>query len=120
MHQRFSILLTTSPLANQSFASALHFCQAATAQGLAIEQVFLYEDAVMAAASDIDLPSDEPNLAALLGDFCAALAIPLLFCVTAAEKRGVSISEANAPYQAAGLAEFAMRLAAPATKLVQF
>jgi tRNA 2-thiouridine synthesizing protein D len=120
MQPSFSILLTSSPLASQSFASALSFCQAATAEGFAIEQVFLYEDAVLAAAADIDLPSDEPNLAALLGDFCAALAIPLLFCVTAAEKRGVPVSQAKTPYQATGLAEFAMRLATPATKLVQF
>lgn len=114
---RFSLLLTQSPLANQSFASALQFAQAALAQGFAIEQIFLYEDAVLAAAAAIDLPADEPDLAATLAHFCQQQHIALLYCVTAAEKRGVQ-ANANSPYIAAGLAEFAMRL--NNSKLVQF
>lgn len=114
---RFSLLLTQSPLANQSFASALQFAKAAVAQGYAIEQVFLYEDAVLAAAAAIDLPSDEPNLAALLGEYCQQQHIALLYCVTAAEKRGVQAAASGA-FIAAGLAEFAIRL--NNTKLVQF
>ncbi|CAM5198508.1 hypothetical protein RLON56S_01873 [Alishewanella longhuensis] len=114
---RFSLLLTQSPLANQSFASALQFARAALAQGYAIEQVFLYEDAVLAAAATIDLPSDEPNLAALLGEFCQQQQIALLYCVTAAEKRGMQATT-NSAFVAAGLAEFAIRL--NNTKLVQF
>lgn len=113
----FSLLLTQSPLANQSFASALQFAKAALAEGYSIEQVFLYEDAVLAAAAAIDLPSDEPNLAHLLADFCQQQQIALLYCVTAAEKRGVQAAT-NSRYTAAGLAEFAMRL--NNTKLVQF
>ena len=104
-------------MANQSFASALQFAKAALAEGYAIEQVFLYEDAVLAAAAAIDLPSDEPNLAHLLADFCQQQHIALLYCVTAAEKRGVQAAT-NSLCTAAGLAEFAMRL--NNTKLVQF
>ena len=114
---RFSLLLTQSPLANQSFASALQFANAAVAQGFVIEQIFLYEDAVLAAAAAIDLPADEPNLAAMLGDFCQQQQIALLYCVTAAEKRGVQASVSGL-FIAAGLAEFAMRL--NNSKLVQF
>lgn len=113
---RFSLLLTQSPLANQSFASALQFANAAVAQGFVIEQIFLYEDAVLAAAA-IDLPADEPNLAAMLSHFCQQQQIALLYCVTAAEKRGVQASTSGL-FIAAGLAEFAMRL--NNTKLVQF
>ncbi|GGW67255.1 DsrE/DsrF/TusD sulfur relay family protein [Alishewanella tabrizica] len=113
---RFSLLLTQSPLANQSFASALQFANAAVAQGYAIEQIFLYEDAVHAAAA-MDLPTDEPNLAAALAQFCQQQQIALLYCVTAAEKRGV-VADSTGNYVAAGLAEFAMRL--ENTKLVQF
>lgn len=112
----FSLLLTQSPLANQSFASALQFANAALRQGYRIEQIFLYEDAVLGAAANIDLPVDEPNLAKALATFCQQQHIPLLYCVTAAEKRGV-ITAADGVI-AAGLAEFAIRLAT--TKLVQF
>lgn len=114
---RFSLLLTQSPLANQSMASALQFANAALAQGYAIEQIFLYEDAVLAAAAHIDLPADEPNLAANLAAFCAQQQIPLLYCITAAEKRGLP-RVSTSTFIAAGLAEFAMRL--NNTKLVQF
>lgn len=112
----FSLLLTQSPLANQSFASALQFASTARQQGYAIEQIFLYEDAVLGVAANIDLPADEPNLANALISFCQQQHIPLLYCVTAAEKRGVTAASDGAI--AAGLAEFAMRLAT--TKLVQF
>lgn len=118
--QTFSLLITSAHFACQSITSALAFAGAALKTGHRIEQIFLYEDAVSAASVAIDLPSDEPNLSTLLADFCQQHSIPLLFCVTAAEKRGV-ISESAQPHQrytAAGLAEFAMRL--NNTKLVQF
>lgn len=112
----FSLMLTTSPLASQDFASALQFASTALATGYQIEQIFLYQDAVLAAALNIDLPADEANLSQQLADFCTARQIPLLYCVTAAEKRGVTATEAG--FIGAGLAEFAMRLSN--SKLVQF
>ncbi|WP_213994935.1 DsrE family protein [Arsukibacterium sp.] len=112
----FSLLLTTSPLASQDFASALQFASAAVAGGYKIEQVFLYQDAVLAAAANIDLPADEANLSQQLADFCLLQQIPLLYCVTAAEKRG--LAPVKNGFIAAGLAEFAMRLTN--SKLVQF
>lgn len=112
----FSLLLTTSPLAGQDFASALQFARAALKAGYQVEQVFLYQDAVLAAAADIDLPADEPNLSEQLAGFCQQHQIPLLYCVTAAEKRGVVATDTG--FVAAGLAEFAMRLTN--SKLVQF
>lgn len=114
---RFSLLLTQSPFANQSFASAMQFIAAALNEGFAIEQVFLYEDAVFAASDAIDLPSDEPDLAAMLAKLCQQQQIDLLYCVTAAEKRGIT-TNLESYFTAAGLAEFAMRLTN--TKLVQF
>jgi tRNA 2-thiouridine synthesizing protein D len=112
----FSLLLTTSPLASQDIASALQFARAALTAGYQIEQVFLYQDAVLAAAADIDLPADEPDLSKQLADFCQQQQIPLLYCVTAADKRGVVATSTG--FVAAGLAEFAMRLTN--SKLVQF
>ena len=66
----FSLLLTQNPFASQSFDSALQFAKAALAAGYSIEQVFLYEDAVFAAAATINLPTDERSLAAELAKFC--------------------------------------------------
>lgn len=100
----------------------LAFGKAAIAAGHSIEHIFLYEDATLAAANAIDLPSDEPDLSLLLAQFCQQHHIPLLFCVTAAEKRGVFSAQqpARSGYIAAGLAEFAMRLNIDNLKLVQF
>lgn len=118
---RFGLLLTGSSFASQSFASALAFAKAALQAGHTLEQIFLYEDAVMAASAATDLPSDEPDVSAQLSEFCQQHAIPLLFCTTAAQKRGVCSDTlvAKAGYTEAGLAEFAMRLG-DTDKLVQF
>jgi len=117
----FGLLLTSNGFASQSLASALLFAKTAVSTGHRIDHIFLYQDAVYSVSALIDLPADEPDLSAELALFCQQHQIPLLFCVTAAEKRGV-VSEAIVPrsgYIAAGLAEFAMRQAS-IDKLVQF
>lgn len=118
---RFGLLLTSNGFASQSLASALQFAKAALQLGNTIEHVFLYQDAVYNVAADIDLPSDEADLSIELAAFCQQHEIPLLFCITAAEKRGVVSTEkpAKAGYTAAGLAEFAMRQT-NIDKLIQF
>lgn len=118
---RFGLLLTSGSFASQSFASALAFAKAAVQAGHSIEHIFLYEDAVFAATAAVDLPADEPDVSAQLSKFCQQHAIPLLFCITAAQKRGVCSDSlaARQGYTAAGLAEFAMRLS-NTDKLVQF
>ncbi|MEN3158329.1 DsrE family protein [Alkalimonas sp. NCh-2] len=117
----FALLLTESPFASQAFQSCLRFAKAAVLANHQVEHIFLYQNAVLAASAAIDLPSDEPNAAALLADFCQQQRIPLLFCSTAAEKRGLSLQpdQLNAGYQLAGLAEHAMRLS-QCHQLVQF
>lgn len=117
----FAILIEGPVLQGQSFVSALRFMQQALAANQSINSVFLYREAVLAASALIDLPSDEQNLSDKLQQFCHSHQIPLLFCITAAEKRGVCSNEIKPAqgYTAAGLAEFAMRLA-QVDKLVQF
>lgn len=93
------------------------FATAAMALGHQIEHIFFYQHAVQAVCPDIDLPSDEVDL---VGRFCAFAGthnIPLLYCATAAEKRG--FTKARPEFTLAGLAEFGMRLS-NADKLVQF
>ncbi len=118
---RFGLLVTSAGFASQSLASVLLFARAALNSGHSIDHIFLYQDAVYSVAANTDLPSDEPDVSTALAQFCQQQHIALLFCVTAAEKRGV-VSDtllAKAGYTAAGLAEFAMRQS-NIDKLVQF
>lgn len=118
---RFGLLLTSDGFASQSLASALQFARTAVQTGYSIDHIFMYQDAVYSVSADNDLPSDEPDLSTELAEFCQLHNIPLLFCITAAEKRGV-VSVLHQPkpgFTAAGLAEFAMRQA-NIDKLIQF
>lgn len=118
---RFGLLITSGGYNSQTLNSVLNFVTAAVNDGHTIDHIFFYQDAVYSIAADIDLPSDEPNLSELLAQLCLQHNIALLFCITAAEKRGVISAERPAitGYVAAGLAEFAMRQA-NIDKLVQF
>ena len=118
---RFALLLTSATFSNQTLASVLVFANAAINNGHCIDHIFLYQDAVYSVAYHTDLPADEPDLSTALAEFCLEHQVDLLFCVTAAEKRGV-IGTGLLPkpgYTAAGLAEFAMRQV-NIDKLVQF
>lgn len=118
---RLGLLLTSNGFANQNLASVMLFANTALHSGHEIDHLFLYQDAVYCVAAHTDLPADEPDLTSELAQFCQQHGIALLFCITAAEKRGVVSNEqpAKAGFTAAGLAEFAMRQAS-IDKLVQF
>jgi tRNA 2-thiouridine synthesizing protein D len=82
-----------------------------------INAIFLYQDAVFHASRHLQLPSDELNTLSLWSQL-SERNIPLLLCSTAAEKRGVLISD-KSYFKQAGLAEFAM-ISSQSDKLVQF
>lgn len=117
----FALYVQSPVYACQTLASLLRFVSAACASQHQIDHIFFYQDAVQVVAADTDLPADEPDNAAVLADFCQQQQIPLLYCVTAAEKRGIATETrpARAGFIAAGLAEFAMRLDA-VDRVVQF
>lgn len=117
----FALYLQSDTYASPTLASCLRFAKAALAAGHQIDHIFLYQAAVQAVVAGADLPADEPDQAGALADFCQQQQIPLLYCVTAAEKRGVAsmLKPARAGYTAAGLAEFAIRLA-EVDRLIQF
>jgi len=117
----FALYVQSSTYACPTLGSVLRFATAATAQHHQIDHIFFYQDAVQAIVANADLPADEPDLAAALISFCQQQDIPLLYCVTAAEKRGLATSAnpARRGFIAAGLAEFAMRLDA-VDQMVQF
>lgn len=117
----FALYVQSPVYGCQTLASLLRFARSARELQHQIDHIFFYQDAVQAVTADIDLPADEPDNAALLADFCQQHQIPLLYCVTAAEKRGVATESrpARAGFIAAGLAEFAMRLDS-VDRVVQF
>jgi tRNA 2-thiouridine synthesizing protein D len=117
----FALYVQSPVYGCQTLASVLRFAAAANDLNHQIDHIFFYQDAVLAVAADTDLPADEPDNPAMLADFCQQHHIPLLYCVTAAEKRGIAteIRPARAGFIAAGLAEFAMRLDA-VDRVVQF
>ena len=93
------------------------FVDAALQAGHEIDCIFLYQDGVYHANQNIQLASDEFPLVETWQSL-HALNIPILLCVTAAEKRGIDIDDTGS-FKVAGLAEFSM-LAAKADKWVQF
>lgn len=117
----FALYVQSSTYACPTLASVLRFAKAALLQHHQLDHIFVYQDAVQAIVAGVDLPADEPDSAALLIAFCQQQDIPLLYCVTAAEKRGFATASApaRAGFIAAGLAEFAMRLDA-VDQVVQF
>lgn len=83
----FALLVTAPPLHEQAW-HALHFCEAAIAQGHTIERVFFYGDGVLHGNLLNTPPQDESNLS----DRWTALThtgTELVICVAAALKRGV-------------------------------
>ena len=95
----------------------LRFASALQAQDHQIECIFLYQQAVLFASQHFSLASDELQPAQVWQSLHDA-GIALKLCVTAAEKHGLDTTQ-FAPFEVAGLAEFAM-LATKADKWVQF
>jgi len=89
----FNILLTGGVYSSQSGYSALRFCYSAIAQGHCIDQVFFYRDAV-SQASRLAVPlDDEFNCIDEWVSFSERHQVPLVVCVSAAERRGVLNAE---------------------------
>jgi len=112
----FVILVDSDCFMTPVLDDVRRFCQAALNRGDRIQQVFLYRSAVQAVLPEPDLPADEPDLAAVLATFCQQHQIPLLYCATAALKRGITLARPG--FTLSGLAEFAGSL--HGEKLVQF
>lgn len=114
---QFVLSLHTSPTDHDTVQRLVKFIHACHAKQHHIAAVFLYQAGVYHASNHLELASDELNVSGLWQSV-SALNIPLLLCVTAAEKRGIDVTS-TAPFTVAGLAEFAM-LASESDKWVQF
>jgi tRNA 2-thiouridine synthesizing protein D len=126
----FLLLVHSSNYANQSSRSALKYAEAVLCKGHDLKAIFFYQEGVYHANNLCVIPTDELDTKAGFKALNALCNIPLLLCVTAAEKRGI-LDEAQAQIEAfdhynvdeaftiAGLAEMAA-MASETDRLVQF
>ena len=115
----YLLMLHGSPWSNQTVLSACQFAQAAVESGHTISAIFLYQDAVLNAINNLDIPSDELNGQSHLLQLRNEHNIKLMLCVTAAEKRGLTDKNIHSEFIISGLAEFA-ELTTQADKIIQF
>ncbi|MDP3517301.1 MAG: sulfurtransferase complex subunit TusD [Pseudohongiella sp.] len=102
-----SVMVTGSPVSQQSAQTALSFCQAALSAGHQIYRVFFYEDAVQLGSALNVAPQDERNLNAAWSEFIKQYQLDAVICVASALKRGILNDSEASRYQkpAANLAE---------------
>jgi tRNA 2-thiouridine synthesizing protein D len=116
---RFILVIHCPPWSHQSVATACDFAAAAISRGNKVEAIFLYQDGVLNGVNSLDIPSDELNGQSGLCKLNKQHGIPLLLCVTAAEKRGLNETQLDPHFTMSGLAEFAER-STLADKVIQF
>jgi tRNA 2-thiouridine synthesizing protein D len=102
-----SVMMTGSPVSQQSAQTALSFCQAALSAGHQIYRIFFYEDAVQLGSALNVAPQDERNLNAAWSEFVKQYELDAVICVASALKRGILNDSEASRYQkpAANLAE---------------
>lgn len=105
---KFVLQLQSASVGTPAIAELIRFATAAISQGHVIDHIFVYGDAVYALLDQQDVPVDEINWPQQLIEYAQSNAIPVLYCATAAEKRGVTRTLSGV--QLAGLAELAMRI----------
>ncbi|MDO8909002.1 MAG: sulfurtransferase complex subunit TusD [Pseudohongiella sp.] len=84
-----SVMVTGSPVSQQSARTALSFCEAALAAGHQLYRVFFYEDGVYIGSSLTVSPQDERNINADWSAFVQKHQLDAVICVASALKRGV-------------------------------
>lgn len=126
----FLIMVHNSNYASQSARSALKYAEAVIAKGHELKAIFFYQDGVYHANTLSIVPTDELNTQQGFKQLNSEHNIPLLLCVTAAEKRGIIDAQQAAQeslehhtvdnaFTVAGLAEMAA-MAAQTDRMVQF
>lgn len=86
---KFSLVVHSSPISQQSAATAFRFAKTALEAGHEIFRVFYYGDGVLVANSQIAPPQDEINLPEMWQALATQYDIDLVVCIAAAVKRGV-------------------------------
>ena len=126
----FTLLVTSAPYSNQSAYSAYRFALAAVDSAHQIKGIFFYQDGTLNGSALQQMPSDEFNLHNAWQNISVEHNIPLLVCVSAATKRGITNTQdaedsdqvhysLSDKFQSVGLGDLAI-LVADSDRLVQF
>ena len=126
----FLILVHSSNYASQSSRSALKYAESVVNNGHDLKAIFFYQEGVCHANALSNIPTDELDTTTGFKQLNADHNIPLLLCVTAADKRGIiedqqaleqahSHGNVDPAFTIAGLGEMAT-IAAVTDRLVQF
>lgn len=127
---RFTVIVNKAPFDKQGNYSALRFCRAILESEHSLSSVFFYQSGVNAANSFLSGHSDEISLLTEWQTLYSEHKVPLLVCVSAANRRGV-ISQDDAaetdrkhfnltnPFTSSGLGELT-ELMAGSDRVVQF
>lgn len=121
-----AVVVTTPPYSPLTI-TAINYIKAAVEAQVDIVGVFFYQDGVMHANECIEIASDEYQAIEQWKILQKNSQLPLHICVTAAEKRGVSIDSSNNitkdkindAFTLSGLGEL-VELTTKASRLVQF
>lgn len=98
----FAIIVSTAPTDNRTL-TALKFAESLIAKGHIIHGVFFYQHGVINANVYLQTPSDEINHLTAWDKFHAETQTPMHLCITAAERRG--LTDSNAPGFSHNIAE---------------
>jgi len=90
---KLAVIVTSSPLNNLT-VTAINIIEHALAQGIDVVGVFFYQDGVINANSNIQIPSDEFQTLAAWQALQHKHKLALHLCITAGEKRGL-VCEGN-------------------------
>jgi tRNA 2-thiouridine synthesizing protein D len=126
----FTLLVTSAPFSQQNAYSAYRFALAAVQSQHSINGIFFYQSGALNGSSLQITPSDEFGLYAAWIKISKQYQVPLMVCVSAAIKRGVTTAEdaqesdnphfsLTAPFESVGLGELAL-LISGSDRLIQF
>lgn len=89
MTVKFVLLVTAAPYSQQACESAWQFAHALLTAGHHLQQVFFYQDGVLAGNRLITPPQDEPNVPARWASLAQQYQLDLVICTAAAQRRGL-------------------------------
>ena len=102
---QIGIVVVDPPYLSPSVELALSFAQTAVSSGHEVNRVFFHKDAVYLGNSHLDVPTDEVNLQTEWTKFAVQNDVPLVLCVTSAQRRGIVSANIADGFEIAGLGQ---------------
>lgn len=126
----FTLLVTSAPFSQQNAYSAYRFALAAVQANHKVNGIFFYQSGTLNGSSLQITPSDEFDLYNAWQNLTEQYQVPLMVCVSAANKRGITTAQdasdtdnphfsLTAPFESVGLGELA-NLMNSSDRLIQF